>query len=510
MGVVVEAALADAAMEDLMPLAKDARPWRWYTFVALWVAMCVQPVSYSFGGALAAFGLGYTEALGAAAVGSLITVIALIVNSVPGVTYGIPFPVYARSAFGMQGAKYAAFSRGVVAVFWLSFQMWLGADSLFQGLARLAPGIKDWAPLWPPYLNGAQLLLLLFTALLHVAVIAAGLQRFDTLSYVMAPLCVAFFALVVAWSVTPSWGQAGLGVQLHEEGDESAGVSAWIAGINATVSLWSTLMLNMADISRLAPRQQDQVVGQLVGMPIPSLCAFAVGVLGSAAVQTKSGATTTSWVMADLFPYWSPSLCVLAGTLIMVSNLVVNVGANIIPPANDFMNLNPTGFRWRWCAYSTVALAVLACPFYLFHTATGFVSQFLGGYGMVTGAIYGVMVADYYVVRQRHLVICDLYPANLGEGACSYWHGHNWRAGIATLAGISLPMPSWIAGLAGLPSLSAFWCVCENASWFVACAIAAAVYIAACRASPPKPMGAEVSEHHPSQNQVKEAAQNMC
>jgi len=174
--------------------------------------------------------------------------------------------------------------------------------------------------------------------------------------------------------------------------------------------------------------------------------------------------------------------------------LVVNISANIIPPANDFMNMCPGRLRWRWCAYGTVILACCICPFYLFHSATGFAVRFLGGYGMVTGAIYGVMVSDYFIVRGRQLSLSDLYPAKSDEGAFGYWHGHNWRAVVATLAGISLPLPAWLADLCGIEALPAFFNVCGRASWFVACAAASLVYLAACWASPPPQSWADTKQ----------------
>jgi NCS1 family nucleobase:cation symporter-1 len=239
----------------------------------------------------------------------------------------------------------------------------------------------------------------------------------------------------------------------------------------------------MADLTRLAPTQKDQALGMMLGIPLPTVLACGVGILGSAAIQVKSGEAT--WLITDLFQYWPSWACALGGLAIFAVNLVGNLSANIIPPANDFMNLCPGHFRWRWCAYSTIAMACLICPFYLFHSATGFALRFLGGYGMVTGAIFGVMVSDYYFVRARELSMADLYPSEPGEGAFEYWRGHNWRAIVATLAGIALPLPGWLADLLGAKAFPIFFVACNQASWFVACTVAALAYLVACWASPP-------------------------
>ena len=37
---------------------------------------------------------------------------------------------------------------------------------------------------------------------------------------------------------------------------------AWLTGVNSSVGTWSTLVLNVADLSRFAPSQRDQALGQ--------------------------------------------------------------------------------------------------------------------------------------------------------------------------------------------------------------------------------------------------------
>ncbi len=47
-----------------------------------------------------------------------------------------------------------------------------------------------------------------------------------------------------------------------------------------------------------------------------------------------------------------------------------------------------------------VALAVAVCPWRTFGAEDGFVVSFLNGYGMVTGAIAGILITDFWLVRR--------------------------------------------------------------------------------------------------------------
>ena len=119
-----------------------------------------------------------------------------MLNAWPGVKYGIPFPVLCRSSFGYYGTYFCTLTRGVVAIMWLSFQMWSGANGLYTGIGRAAgPGWSSWVPI-NDALNLTQLLLFLAYAALHCVLIYAGIGKLRLLVYATTPLQVGCKPLV--------------------------------------------------------------------------------------------------------------------------------------------------------------------------------------------------------------------------------------------------------------------------------------------------------------------------
>ena len=59
----------------------------------------------------------------------------------------------------------------------------------------------------------------------------------------------------------------------------------------------------------------------------------------------------------------------------------------------------------------------------------------LGFYGGLLGAVAGVLIADYWLVRRSELRLADLYRRG---GACRYNGGWNWRALVALGVGALL------------------------------------------------------------------------
>mmetsp|Transcript_43228 Transcript_43228/g.92470 ORF Transcript_43228/g.92470 Transcript_43228/m.92470 type:complete len:577 (+) Transcript_43228:190-1920(+) len=483
-------------MEDLRPLDREERTWKWQTYAAMWAATAFQPGNYSFGGSLMALGLSPLEGLVITALGSCLVAFFIVLNSAPGVALGVPFPVYARASFGIHGAKVAAISRGVVGVCWLSFQLWVGGLGLVQGITAVYPDFGKTAMIWDPYLNVAQLFGLLASAAACCLCISVGVDHFDKFLYFATPLGFIFFVFVTVWLVVPSWGGHTFVEEMHEQTTESASMGgpdgavdhnmARLIGLNAFVSVWSAIMMNASDLSRLASRQAEQAFGQAVGIPLPTVYIVLVGILGAAWIKLETG--EVSWMMSDLLSHWHPMLALLGGIIVFVLTLAVNVTANIIPPANDFMNLMPHSLKWRACAYGAVFMALLLCPFVIFHSPSSMVTKFLAGYGMVTGALYGVMVSDYFVVRRGRISLQDLYPTDKCRSAFEYANGHNWRAILASLVAVALPFPAWAVGLFGdidASDLPMFFKACGDASWFVSAFTSAALYLVCCMLCPP-------------------------
>ena len=114
----------------------------------------------------------------------------MLLNAHAGARYGIPFPVFARSSFGVLGANVPAVLRALVACGWFGIQTWIGGEAI----NTLAGGAHAMA--W----NHPWLCFFLFW-LLNLAVILRGIDTIRSLQGI---------ARAGAAGVGP--GDAGLGL----------------------------------------------------------------------------------------------------------------------------------------------------------------------------------------------------------------------------------------------------------------------------------------------------------
>jgi NCS1 family nucleobase:cation symporter-1 len=119
----------------------------------------------------------------------------------------------------------------------------------------------------------------------------------------------------------------------------------------------------------------------------------------------------------------------------VVATLAVNIAANVVSPANDFANALPRLVRFKTGGLITGILGLLMQPWRLLADPSGYIFTWLLGYSGGLGSIAGVLIADYWLIRRRILVLEDLY---LARGAYRYHRGWNWKAVAATVLGCCL------------------------------------------------------------------------
>jgi NCS1 family nucleobase:cation symporter-1 len=76
--------------EDLAPVKE--RTWTTYNYVALWVSMSVNILTYMLAASFIQGGMDWKQAVLTVFVGNTIVLAPMLLNSHPGAKYGIPFP----------------------------------------------------------------------------------------------------------------------------------------------------------------------------------------------------------------------------------------------------------------------------------------------------------------------------------------------------------------------------------------------------------------------------------
>jgi nucleobase:cation symporter-1, NCS1 family len=451
--------------EDLAPVPIARRTWTTYNFAALWISMAHCIPTYMLSAGLMAAGMSWSQALITVLLGNTIVLVPILLNSHPGTKYGIPFPVFARVAYGTFGSNVPALMRALVACGWFGIQAWIGGEALNTFFASVLPG---WNQLLGPGFSGHTgtewLSFLIFWAL-NVWIVYRGMDLLRHVENWAAPFVLVMTAALLAWAIVKA---NGVGPLLSAPGKFptlASFIPVFVPSLTAMIGFWATLSLNMPDFTRFGRSQREQVIGQVVALPTTMFVFAAMGVLITSATSIIYGELI--WDPIKLIArFESPVIIAVAMFTAVVATLAVNIAANVVSPANDFANAFPRFIRFSTGGLITGILGIVIQPWRLLADPSGYIFNWLLGYSGGLGSIAGVLIADYWIVRKRQLLLEDLY---LPDGRYGRW---NWAGIGATLVGCAA---AWIGLL--WPPLRPLY----DYAWFVGFAVAAAAYLVAGR-----------------------------
>jgi NCS1 family nucleobase:cation symporter-1 len=441
---------------DLAPADPARRTWGTYNYAALWVSMSVNILTYMLAASLIQGGMDWKQAVVTVFIGNTIVLAPMLLNSHPGAKYGIPFPVLARTSFGVLGANVAAVLRALVACGWFGIQSWIGGEAINTLLATLWPS-------WAHNTHGVAICFGVFWAI-NLVVILKGIEYIRFLQGISAPILLGVGLLLLGWAYKAAGGfgpMLSAPSQFHSTSDF---LKFLIPALNGTVGFWSTVSLNIPDFTRFARDQREQMIGQAIALP-PTMTLYSfIGVAVTSATVVIYGMAI--WDPVQLLSrFKSPVAVVISLLAILLATLNVNIGANVVSPANDFSNLWPKRISFKIGGIITCFMGVAMMPWKLLANHRTFIFGWLGGYAAVLGPVAGIMICDYFLIRRKTLVLDDLY---LRGSAYEYSRGFNLKAIFALVVGTSVALIGLV-----IPAVRFLY----DYSWFVGFAVAFAVYL---------------------------------
>jgi NCS1 family nucleobase:cation symporter-1 len=431
--------------------------------------MSVVITTYTLASGIMQQGMTWWQAMITILLGNVIVLVPMVLNAHAGTKYGVSFPVLCRAAFGVRGANVPAILRAIVACGWFGIQTWIGGLALHQLMAAAWPGWNDVpAALW-----------IAFAAfwLVQVAIILRGLEGIRILESWSAPVLLAGGLALLWWAVQAGGGMGRILAESQKL--QQAQTPFWTlfpAALTANVGYWATLSLNIPDFTRYAKDQRSQMLGQALGLPT-TMTAFAfIGVAVTSATIVIFGEAVWDPIML-IARIGSPAVIIISALIVLAAQLTTNMAANVVSPANDFSSLAPRRISYVTGGLITAVIGIVMMPWKLYADAAAYIFTWLIGYSSLMGAIGGVLIADYWVLRGRTLSVPDLFSVT---GRYAYRNGVNQRAIAALVIAVLPVLPGFVraALTPGGQVANPTWLdTLYTYAWFVTFILSASVYL---------------------------------
>ncbi|MET8747578.1 NCS1 family nucleobase:cation symporter-1 [Streptomyces sp. NPDC004728] len=449
---------------DLAPTKKEGRRWGAYNVFTLWANDVHSLGNYAFAIGLFALGLNVWGILAAFALASVLLFLLLTLSGFMGHKTGVPFPVMSRIAFGIRGAKIPAVVRGLVAIAWFGIQTYLASSVLSTLLVTMFPGLKSLDT--NSILGQSTLGWITFLALwaLQVLIVSYGMQMIRRYMAFAAPTTLITMCALAAWMFWRADGSISMSIDSPLSGGEMwlqilQGAALWVV-------IYGTFVLNFCDFTRSARSRGSIVRGNVIGIPVNMLFfAVIVAVLSGAQFKLDGHVITSPTDIVRTIP--NMFLLAIASLALIALTVAVNLMANFVAPIYALVNLFPQRLNFRRAGMVSAVVGLVILPWNLYNSPV-VVNYFLGGLGALLGPLFGVIMADYWLLRKARVNVPDLY-SDAAQGDYHYRHGFNPRAVWAFL-------PS--AAIAVVVALVPFFSAVAGFSWFVGAILAAVLYAA--------------------------------
>ncbi|KAJ4257986.1 hypothetical protein NW762_008123 [Fusarium torreyae] len=259
---------------------------------------------------------------------------------------------------------------------------------------------------------------------------------------------------------------------------------AFVAAVTANIGGIATHMWSQSDYTRYARKPGDQILAQLVMVPLGTIVVGCIGIVCTSCAATlypeKEGLLWQPYVFLDTIREQENNRGARAGVAFasiafMFSQFGMVVASNLVVAGIDLAALLPRWFTIRRGAYSTLLCAFIMQPWSLLNSATSFLTV-VGSFNVFLGPLMGIMFADYFIIRKRTIKLSDLY-GNSQESIYWYTKGWNWRAAVAWVLGVWFLLPGLAQRGMDPSGFWGGWTRLYQIGWFAGCFVSGLTFL---------------------------------
>ncbi len=294
-------------------------------------------------------------------------------------------------------------------------------------------------------------------------IVSYGMEMIRKYEAFAGPIILTSMLGIAVWIFVQAGGSIALSTDRALTGGEMwreifVGGALWIA-------IYGTFVLNFCDFTRNAKTKSAITRGNFFGIPLNMLFfGGIVVVLAGGQFKINGEIIESPADIVQTIP--NTVLLVLACLALIMVTIAVNLMANFVAPIYALANLFPRTLNFKRAGLVSAILGLVILPWNVYNNPTVIV-YFLGGLGAILGPLFGVIMADYWLIRKSKVNVPDLYT-EAATGDYHYRRGFNLRAVWALI-----PAAVIAVVIAVVPAFHAV----AGFSWFIGAGLGLVFYL---------------------------------
>ena len=424
---------------ELVSVNPNNKIWDWKDLFCFWGSSIQSIIGFSLIASLfILYQLNFFVVLVGCLIGSLLVYLFSNLIGKPSQKHGIPFPVFLRLSMGVYGAKYVAILRGLVGVFMFGVQTYFISKSigylirisLFSFDSTILD--KDIFLLFFMGMNSIDWFSLIFAFWIQYSLFTNG-QRFTkaiinySALFVYLGLIIFFIILISEYYIEVKNSLSVL--YKNNIFFDKENIVALLSIAGTFFAYFSIVIVNIGDFSRYVKDEREVNKGNLtlfLNLIFFSFLAISI-VLGSSILFEKNLISTDRILTnpTDIIGKFDNTyLTFIALLFILAASASTNLIANYIPSQNSIINFFPNNSSIRSSGLIIVCLGLLFAVFWDPILSKIGILSFVDTIGSFFGPIAGIMLVDYYVIKDKKIINKDIFSSNK-SGA--YFYSGGWQ-----------------------------------------------------------------------------------
>jgi NCS1 family nucleobase:cation symporter-1 len=424
---------------EIVSVNPNNKIWNWKDLFCFWGSNIQSIIGFSLIASLyIVYQLNFFVVLTGCILGSLLVYFFSNLIGKPSQKLGIPFPVFLRLSMGVYGAKYVAMLRGLVGIFMFGVQTYFISKSIGYliriCLFTIDSSIldKDIFLLFFIGLNTIDWFSLIFSLWIQYLLFSNGQRLIKAIINFSALFVylglIIFFMILISENyneIKNSFNDLIKNNYVYNKEN----LMALLSVTGTFFAYFSIVIVNFGDFSRYAKNESEVNKGNLsllLNLLIFSFLAIFL-VLGSSVVFEKNLIPVDKILTSPtdiIGKFDNTYLTFIALLFILVASASTNLIANYIPSQNSIINFFPNKFSLRSSGLTIIFLGLIFAVFWDPILSKIGILSLVDTIGSFFGPIAGIMIVDYYVIKNKTVINKDIFSSNK-DGA--YYYSGGWQ-----------------------------------------------------------------------------------
>ena len=424
---------------DLVTVNPNYKTWDWKDIFCYWGVNVQSIIGFSLIASLyTIYSLNSFVVFFGTILGSFLVYLFSNLVGKPSQKFGLPFAVLLRSSLGFRGAKFFGLLRSFVGIFMFGIQTYFLSKAVGYLIRILIFSIDNTIleqEIFLTFLLGLNIIdWISFSGVIifQLLMFSVGIQfnkKLINFSAITVYIGMIVFFFIVFLSDVKITSSAFISILSFENFLNLDNLAPLLTVAGTIFAYFSIIIISYGDYSRYVKDEVNLKKGNLsliLNLIIFSFFAVFIVVGSDTFLNQKfedlDRIFTNPTDIIGKFDNLQITIVVLF--FIIVASASTNLVANFIPSQYSLINFIPSKFTLKSASYLISILGFLIGIFWLTVLSQIGILSFIDTFGAFFGPLFGVIIIDYYLIKDSSLSNKDIYSVEIDS---AYYYSKGWH-----------------------------------------------------------------------------------